>query len=243
MREPQRPGWRAILFAECFRIEWPGLELWWARRRERKKILAQTSAGFDLRWMRWLVTLAVPLTAATLLFLHKDPAWEAAIGTGVFAVGLCLYFAWLLFARLQCSLLELIVLVAFLGNAEGLILATPNLAGLAPASWVLAPLVAGWVFYGMVVTLVQAKILALEKPVPRLLLLACNWFVLAAPALCVAGVFLTYARFAPQDMKLVGRGMAAWGLPLLATGVVGLLMSFWLERKTRRAARRILGVR
>jgi len=212
---------------------------WWRRRRAERKRLAYASARFDLRWARWLLTLSVPLTAANFLRSHPALDWTAAVGTGVFAVLLCLYFGWLLFGRLQCSLLELLVLVGFLGHVEGLVLTTPRLASMSPGSWALAPLLAGWVLYGAVVTLAQARILALERPVPRLLLLAANWLVLATPALIVAGVLL---RCGGQFEAMVSPDMAAWSTPLLAAGGVGCVLFVWLSVTTRRSAREIFGL-
>jgi hypothetical protein len=217
----------------------PRLANWWRARRAKRKRLAQASKAFDLRWARWLVTLSAPLTVANFLPFGKVLEWVAAVGTGAFAGGLCLYFAWLLFRRLPYSLLELLVLVAFLGNVEGLVLTTPGLANVATGSWALAALTAAWVLYGAVATLSQARILALEKPALRLLLLFGNWLILATPALVVVGAVLQFGG--PLD-GLISRNMQAWSAPLLALGGAGCVLYVWLSIKTRRAARRILGL-
>jgi predicted outer membrane lipoprotein len=153
-----------------------------------------------------------------------------------FAVLLCAYFAWLLFLRLQCSLLEWIVLIAFLGNAEGLLVTTPGF-GAMKAVWALAPLVAAWVLYGMVKGLVWADILGVSAPGRRIGLLFLAWFQTAAPAMVLAGAMLLLGR---QARGLVSRDLAAWGLPLLIAGALGILARLWLERRVARAAQSIL---
>ncbi|MCY3021380.1 MAG: hypothetical protein NTW87_20390 [Planctomycetota bacterium] len=210
---------------------------WDRAKREEMRTLARASAGFDLRFARALLTLCVPLTVPNIAPFGPALEWTAAIGTGAFAILLCAYFAWILFRRLQCSLLELIALVAFLGNVVGIALTTPNLSGLAPGAWALTPLLAGWVFYGMVLGLTQARLLGVHSPLPRLLLLAANWYGLAAPALLLAGVLL---HFGGSVQFFVSRAMAAWGVPLILLGVAGYVVAIWLGIKTRRAARTVL---
>jgi hypothetical protein len=216
-----------------------------AERRAQRKRLSALANSFDLRWARWLVTLTAPLPAAHLLLQTQSLqsshalALVAGVGTGAFGVMLCLYFAWLLFRRLQYSLLELLVLVAFLGNLEGLLLTMPRFVSLASGTWALVPLSAAWILYGAVMTLTQARILEVEKLGPRVLLLLANWWILAAPALIVLGGVLC---FGGNLDGMVSRGMAAWGAPLLAIGAAGCILYVWLSGKTRRAARGILGL-
>ena len=216
----------------------------WRKRRALKARVLQASRRFDLRSARWLATLCVPLTAANLMPSGPATEWAAAIGGGGFAVLLCLYFAWILFRRLQCSLLELMAIVAFLGNAEGLLFSTPGVLRMTAGSWALAPLLAAWVLYGAVMSLAQGRLLGLERSLPRLLLLFANWFILAAPAMLIAGAFLGIGEMhdaASSFGGLVSPAMARWGGPLAVAGLSGCCLHFWLAVKTGRKAREILG--
>ena len=175
------------------------------------------------------MTLCVPLTLTNFYLMGSTLYWTATIGTSAFAFLLCAYFAFILFRRLQCSLLEFIALIAFLGNIEGLILTTPSILSPGTGLWPLAPLAAGWVFYGTVVTLVEARLLGLEHPLPRLLLLVANCYVLAVPALFLVGLLLLLTG----TVRGLATGSMPWkGVALLLAGLVGCFLFRWLSHRT-----------
>jgi hypothetical protein len=217
---------------------------WLERRRLRARIV-QISRGFDLRSARWLATLCTPLIVANFLPFSPALEWAARFGGGAFAILVCVYFSWMLFRRLQCSLLEFIALTAFLGNAEGIVWSTPGVLRMTAGSWALAPLIAAWVFYGAVMSLAQARLLGLEKGAPRLLLLFANWFILAAPAMLIAAGALLYGitkGTAGPMQGLVSPGMANWAAPLFLLGAAGCCLHLWLAAKIGRKAREILKI-
>ena len=229
-------------------MSWPHesfVPAWWRKRRALRARIVQTSRGFDLRSARWLATLCAPLIVANFLPLGPGLEWTARIGGGAFAILVCVYFSWILFRRLQCSLLEFIVLTAFLGNAEGIVWSTPGVMRMTPGSWALAPLIAAWVFYGAVMSLAQARLLGLEKAAPRLLLLFANWFILAAPAMLIAAGMLLYGMThgaAGSMQGLVSPGMANWARPLLLFGAAGCCLHLWLAARIGRKAREVLKI-
>jgi len=141
--------------------------------------------------------------------------------------------------------LELMAIVAFLGNAEGLLFSTPGVLRMTAGSWALAPLLAAWVLYGAVMSLAQGRLLGLERSLPRLLLLGANWFILAAPAMLIAGAFLGIGELqdAGESIRgLVSPAMARWGGPLAVAGLSGCCLHFWLALMTGRSRPRDPGV-
>ena len=213
----------------------------WKQHRQRNQTQAKIAVGFDLAWARWGLTVCTLLFALNLedfgpLMQSVTTKANAAIGTLM-----ALYFAHLLFFRLQCSLLELCAIVAVLGNAQGLLLTTPGLTLTGPFGLYLIPLLTAWVLYGAVKGLVQGKLLSVSTAHVRLLLLFANWFTLAAPALVLAGFVLCFGRDLGSTLQaVISRPMALWGIPILIFGVFGICGSIWLDRRTSRCARSIL---
>lgn len=219
----------------AFRFIWPGFDV----SRRCKALGAQR---IDHWWTRWLVSLAA-LTSAGTLAATCSPVLTATwlqlafeISSLVCTTALCAHFAWLLFFRLQCSLLEWCAIIMLLGNAEGLLVTTPGFAGMR-IMWGLVPLVAAWCFYGAVKGLTWAGIMDVTTSGRRMALLVAGWLSLAAPAMLLAGVALPIGRAA---RGLVSRDMAAWGVPLIVVGAVGMLVRYCVERRVAHVARAVL---
>jgi hypothetical protein len=197
--------------------------------------------GYDLTWGRHALTLvSVTTTVNAVGWMKPGLALAATIADVVFGFLLTAYFAHLLFRRLQCSLLEWCLIIAVLGNAMGLILTTPGLERLSATGGALGLLVSGWVLYGAVVGLAQAKLLGLRHALARLGVLILAWLRIASPALLAGGAVLVWGSRWGVDSRWVSAGMHAWGAPLLAFGLVGLVLGGALEWKAARAAREVL---
>jgi len=200
--------------------------------------------GYDLVWGRRALNLATAATVVNAVgWMGPRLGLAASIANVVFGALLTAYFAHLLFRRLQCSLLEWCLITAVLGNAEGLVLTTPGLEALSATGAALGLLVSGWVFYGAVLGLAQAKLLGLRHALARLAALILAWLRIASPALLAAGIVLIWGSRWGVDSRWISSGMRAWGAPLLAFGLVGLVLGGALEWKAGRAAREVLRAR
>jgi hypothetical protein len=207
---------------------------WW----KRQGLIAKAAADFDRRWWRWIITGLFLSVSPMLECPHatvKAAGKYVAVAAGL---SMCLYFAHLLFRRIQCSLLELLVMMAFLGNAVGLILTMPGVLS-AGKNWLmlLLPMIGAWVFYGALKGLIQAEILGATSPLKRLFFLLAGWLNVATPALFCSGIFLHVLR---EERSFAGSGLDKWSLPLVALGVIGLIVRLWLGMKTMRAAKKLL---
>jgi MFS family permease len=207
----------------------------WRRYAKRRRAASQ---GFELGWLSW--TGSALFLLAFTNFAPWPPQWSVVNTVGNLALGalIAAYFGHLFLRRLQCSLLEWILLIAVLGNAEGLVLATPGLWRLPLLAFTLAAFMAGWVFYGAVLGLVQARLLGVKSVPARLGLLIAAWWSLASPALLLCGSLL-----ALWGQGLAGPRGALWGWPILALGVLGAVLGLWLMRRSAKAARAVLGER
>ena len=231
MSEQKQRTWRAILF-------------YWLGGQDRQAVREWSAAakGFDSGWLRWplnLCTLACAANFFAFVDYHEVFQWTALIADAATGLLLCLYLGHILFRRLQFSLLEFVLMIAVMGNFEGLLFTTPAIffgwVGLAS----LALLVAAWILYGMVEGLVQARILGVTKPWQRVLILVAAWLTTIVPALIFSGAFLSLGL--NEGLKtIISRPMAQWGPWLLALGVLGLVIRVWLGRKVRRMAKEIL---
>jgi hypothetical protein len=216
---------------------WDGLRQRWRRARARRQI----AHGFDSIWLRW--SLAVALVAnVVLLVLAGSQPWAldafpwAALSIGVLVT---VYFVHLLFARMQCSLAEWIVLVLALGNVEGLLMSTPYVRQLGWVAVVTAMLLAALVLYGFVMGLSEARLLGVRKTAPRLMLIVANWLSLPSPILLLGGIALWIGRGAFSQG--VSPAMATWAGPLFAMGLVGVGVGISVSVVARRRARVALG--
>ena len=91
-------------------------------------------AKLDARWMRWGLTASVLLSALSFLPVSAGTIYAPA-ALLAFPVLLCLYFTAILLRRLQCSLLELCVLIALLGNVCGILITTPGFVSSGTEAW------------------------------------------------------------------------------------------------------------
>jgi hypothetical protein len=215
---------------------------WWQRRKQRLRERKRAAAGFDLGFLRWLLCLSAILTPANLVDGVDCVRVAAGINNVVFGVLLCVYFGHILLRRLQCSLLEFSLLIVVLGNALGLLLTTPGVYYLG-WTWITALLsvVTGWVLFGAVGGLTQARLLNATRPLSKVGFMLSGWLTTAAPALVIGGAALWLSRWGDAQISaFVSPNMSTWGIPLLLAGIVGAGLYFWLARKAGLAARAIL---
>ena len=207
------------------------------RWRRRVRILKERSAGFDLRWAVMLACLLALTSAAwpiPNLTVQQIIPW-AAMAAALLAV---LYFGHILFFRIQCSLLEFLLIIAALGNLEGMLLTTPGIFSVG-RDWVmvLAPLGVAWLFYGAVIGLVQAKLSGRVGTFARLFYIVAGWLSTGAPAMVGLGTALWMGR---HETRVITRNLSAWAIPLLTAGVCGAFLRFWLSRTAKRTAKAIV---
>lgn len=246
MNSTARTGWRAVLYFKFLPIPddflyqsiWRWLEPLWARprrawtnRRLRRRSWSMAARGFDLGWLRWLLSFCMLVALTEFFPLHPVLIWTALAANAAFGLLLSLYLGHLLFRRLQCSLLEWSMLILVLGNGVGLLFS--SFTGM-PLWLSLVPLIVAWALYGAVLGLVQAEILGLKRSHARVCLMLAGWLSSASPAFLIVGACLWYS----QDQKnLVSAHMALWIMPLLGTGLSGFIADIYLTYKSRRAAR------
>jgi hypothetical protein len=205
----------------------------WQRRRQLK----DAAAGFDLRKALILATL-LPLSMLALSIpnttVQEIIPWLLMIG----ALTTAAYFGHILLFRLQCSLLEFCLIIAALGNLEGMLLTTPGIFSIG-REWVmvLAPLGVAWLFYGAVIGLMQAELCGRRGAFMRLFHIVSGWLNTGALAMLGMGTALWLYR---HDTKMLTRNVSAWAIPLMVLGALGLVLRFWLGRSARRAAKELV---
>ena len=222
--------WYNFVLTDLDRRLWAQWKEYRARRREETR----RAGRFEPAWLRWVVTAFSVAMLANCFQRRPDVAFAGAVACMGFGFVLCLYFAWILFRRMQCSLLQWCVLTAALGLVEGLVISSPNFTALGMLLWSLVPMLGGWILYGAVRALVQGRLLGIQGSLPGTLLMGANWWILAAPALFLGGLFLALGHAIPKLDNLVGSNLAQWGWPLLGMGIPGLGLRYWLERRIRR---------
>lgn len=204
------------------------------RWRRRVRIMKEVSAGFDLRWVIWTAVLlagSCGLWAAPNVTVQTVVTWTLVTS----ALLMALYFGHILFFRLQCSLLEFCVIIAALGNLEGMLLTTPGIFSVG-RDWVmvLAPLGVAWLFYGAVIGLVQAELSGRRSAPARLFHIVAGWLSTGSLAMLGLGAILWFGR---HETRLITKNLSVWGLPLLIAGAIGLALGFRYGRAAKRAAK------
>jgi hypothetical protein len=238
MTDPPLSPWRSILF---WRISEIDRRFWaWISNAHCKSI-----GNLDLAWLRWPLTLCALLMAANIFYFQPVAQWIALVANCAFGTLLCLYFGHLLLRRLQCSLLEFMVIVTLLFNLEGLLLTSRGLLSMGPL-WTsgTAALAAGWVLYGAVSALISARLLRVSKSTHRLGLLVASWLGSAAPAIALMGLLLAFGRKAGLSggridrlmRSVIAPRMESLGVALLVLGVAGILLHCYLSVVLSRAA-------
>ena len=207
----------------------------WTRMVRRRR----EAQGFDLAWARWTITALTLGLAPVVIAVPAGVVWPEALVTAALGALICAYFGHILVRRLQCSLLEGVVLVAMLGNAAGLIVTMPGMARALHVSLPFVVLMSAWGLYAAVVALAQARLMDVNGYVARCLFLALGWLASASPVMLALAAALWFGKDYEQGM-LVSERMAGWVVPLLALGVLGLAARLVLGRMAIRAARRIL---
>jgi hypothetical protein len=243
----QQPLWRTILFYRLTEVDRRFVRWLFARHpldwllaliampARYRKTSGELALGFDSGWLRWLGTLLVFPLAANIAVTVVWAQWVALVANVSFASVLCLYFAHLLFRRLQCSLLELCVVIAMLGNVEGLLLTTP-IARTMGIGWALplALVLAAWILYGAVLGLVQARMVGVVSPLPRILLLLGAWLTTLAPALILAGTILAFGH--SWQPRIIPRNLVPYGIAMLVVGALSLFLRIGMGWFARRVA-------
>ncbi|HYF52514.1 MAG TPA: hypothetical protein VEJ63_24110 [Planctomycetota bacterium] len=195
----------------------------------------------DAGWSRRVLTvLALMVIGSFVAFGSnlKHVHTGALVALNAFALALCAYYFWLLFRRLQCSLVELCLVIGMLGNVEGILLTTPSLMG-SPGMWALLPLSAAWIVAGAVKSSAQCALLGITAPLRRAGMLLLNWMLLASPALLLAGGVLYFGQHMAE--AFISRGMAEWGFWMIPLGALGCIVGVMMEIRVTRAARALLG--
>lgn len=206
--------------------------------REIFRARQQLQRRYDLRWARWLVTLASVVATFAFLWMLRNGALERTfLATSLVAGALMLlYFGHLLLMRLQCSLLEWCLIIVLLGNLEGLIFSTAGILRHPVVASGLGVAVAVWVLYGAALGLVRSTLCGASGAWPRVGLLLGAWLELAAPALVWWGGMLWWFGEDP-----LGPYLGRWGLRLAILGILGVGIGLWLQRRTISVARRVVG--
>ena len=235
-----QPAWKRVLFREVSNIDTPLREFIKKELAERRRI-HYFAVAFTGKWTPRVLSLLALLIPSSFL-APSACAQTVFIGTAsTFAAAACLYFGCILLRRTQCSLLDFCVIVAALGNVEGLLVASGAPHALNLYIWPLALLLAAWVLHGAVRGIAMARLLNATTAPHRLGILMAAWLSSASLALLIAGGFLAF--FTGQETRVyVTPGMARWGLPLFLAGIIGAGMWLWLHRLTARAALRLLSV-
>lgn len=214
----------------------PGiLRRWLARART----LRAEAKGFDLAWARWALTVMILGPLSGVFAAYSNLLWLTEVVNGVFGLMLCLYFGHILVRRLQCSILEVLVLVALLGNLAGLVVTMPGMTRSPELAVPLLMLMMAWGLYAAVIALAQARLLDVNGYASRGLLLLIGWLASASPVLLGGAGVLWYLQDAQHGM-LVSEHMASLIVPLAAFGAFGLIARCVLGLKAVRAAKRIL---
>ncbi|HYG77649.1 MAG TPA: hypothetical protein VEK08_21770 [Planctomycetota bacterium] len=189
----------------------------------------------DSRFLRWTLSGATVAALAMVPFLQQLPI-ILPIGAAAFGIAATLYYGHMLFARLQCSLLELIVAICFAGNVIGLLFTVP---GVSFFGWVLVPVLIAWTTAGAASGIIYARVLQCEHPFHRSALLLLAWLEdLALPLVTIGGVLLSFGQNANVRLVL-GQRLMSYAWPCLVAGVVLFIVSFIVHRRIRKAARRL----
>jgi len=207
-----------------------------ARWRRCRRELKLSAAGFDLQRILPLAGFLLSAFGAAVVpnaTVQAVVPWMVAASVLLIAI----YFGHILFFRLQCSLLEFCVIIAALGNLEGLLLTTPGIFSVG-RDWVivLAPLGVAWLFYGAVIGLVQAELCDRRGTFARLFHIAAGWLSTGAPALLALGAILWFGR---NEKRVITPNLAVWAIPMLVAGALGIVLRFWIGRAASRAAKEI----
>jgi hypothetical protein len=194
---------------------------------------------WDLRWLRYtLSALTLAALSVNAINLSDMPlpayfpwvAWELNI---LFGVLLMMYGGHLLIYRLQCSLLDLVVIVAFAGNILGIFLTVPGLRSLILQ---LMPAALGWVLLGAAEGIVYARILDCRSQFRRVLLFLVAWGqFLASPFL-----LLSWFLFTLKDngySRWFGADFLSYRYPFLVTGIAIFALAWIVHGRIRAAIR------
>lgn len=190
----------------------------------------------DRLWLRWCVT-AFALGAIFYFLLDKRYLTYMKHAYAIFGVLLCLYFAQMLLFRLQCGLLEFLVMSIAFGLFEGLLLTTP---GITEIALYLSPLVGGWILYGAVSGIVRAELMALPGEPSRrarLLQMAGAWLGIAAPAMLLLGGVIRILAW--KEFMLIPE-LLTWSWVLLVFGLAGLVGDLWIGQRVMRLAKKLV---
>jgi hypothetical protein len=150
-------------------------------------------------------------------------------------------FIWLYFKRTQAGLMENVLGMIAVGNAEGLVLSTPGIWTDPWTACVLGLAVACWVAKALVLSVVQADLLETHNGLKRGALIGLHLGYSLSPALLGMGFLLLFSSHLPEDIQVfIDAPRKALAVPMLITAVLFILPGFWLTRKARRIARELI---
>lgn len=216
------------------------LSTWFAGRRRNAVRRKEAAHGFDVGWLRWAVSVLALASITNLFSIIPGVMRIATIANGALGMLLLCYFGHLLLRRLQCSLLEFCVLIAMLGNMLGWLVTIPGISGNPPALVSASALLSAWVLYGAVMGLTHARLLAADRQLARLALMAFVWLSTAAPVLIFVSATIWFFKNTGKGL-LVSPDIERWALPFFVVGLCGLVLRLVMTIVTVRSARRILG--
>lgn len=197
------------------------------------------ASKLDLSLLRWTLTGAA-LALGGCAFLGGNDTWIVPYACIVFGLAMTAYYGHILIWRLQCSLLDLIVSTAFLGNAVGMLLVTLGAVGAAWAAWATLPLLTGWTAMGAVHGIIYARLIGTTSPLVRASLLLFAWLQYLAPPFLIIGCTLEILGRNSVMEKSLGRQVMSYSLPLLIAGAVLLVVVVFAHWKLSRKARQIV---
>ncbi|HYG74391.1 MAG TPA: hypothetical protein VEK08_05240 [Planctomycetota bacterium] len=222
----------------------------WQKHRQAQRRLTDVSRSFDLP--RAVRTTLMMLGACGLLAFIVHAILAAIDGVAPFDVrqitsittliivaglaGSIAYSGFFVFARLQCSLLELSLLVALTGALEGVLMTTPGMQQIPEIMVIIGVSIPALLLWSLADSLMEICILGITSPLHRSLIVLCEWFSILSFAAALSGFFLWAGGATP----IVSRAMSQNGLWLLLGGVAGCVPGHILGSKSRKKARELL---
>jgi hypothetical protein len=195
--------------------------------------------AWDVRWLRYtlsLLTVVVLVMNTSNLLNPSGPPelpWAACGLNILFGVLLITYSGHLLIWRLQCSLLDLVVIAAFTGNILGVFLTVPGLRAIVLP---LLPAAIGWVLLGSVNGMVYARILNCRSQFLRVVLFLFAWLQYLDLPFALLSAFLFSLKDNPYS-RWFGEEFLSYRYTFLGMAVAIFLLNLAVHRRISTAAK------